>query len=301
MRILAIDFETANNNRSSPCSIGFYLQDSETEAILLEEGILIDPEQEFSGFNIMIHGIRPEMVENQPNFLAVYHRLQSLIDDETVIIAHNASFDIGVLRATCDRYSLPYPTFAYLDTLALAKACFADFPSHRLDYLAHRLNLSLHHHHNAAADAKACFLLYEAMRIICDCPSPLALAKALNISIGQLLMDSYFPCGKTCRKPPGKIASRLAAAQTATNFDQSHVLANKVVVFSGIFVGITRSTAAAAVIQKGGIIANNLSLKTSYLVVGYPESSSKLLKAEKLIAQGFKLKIISEAAFLQLI
>ena len=299
MRILAIDFETANANRSSPCAIGFYMQDLQSGEVLLEEALLIDPEQEFSGFNIMIHGIRPEMVRNQPNFAAIYRRLQELIDGNTLLIAHNASFDIGVIRAACDRYGLPYPVVDYLDTLALAKSCYADFPSHRLDYLAHRLKLPLHCHHQAAADAKACFFLYESIRLKCNCQSPGDVAAALHISVGQLFSAHYSPCGKLSRRQQKKDQVCPDTASPAASDDQDQIFTNKIFVFSGVFTIISRSQATAAVISKGGIVANNLSRKTNFLVTACPMTGRKLQKAEKLIEQGFPLRIVPEITFRQ--
>lgn len=100
MRVAAIDFETANEQRSSPCAIG---------VAWLEDGVLTDVtthlirphDMRFSGFNISIHGIRPDDVQDAPEFPEIFHQLASRLQGATVI-AHNAAFDMSVLRSTCD-------------------------------------------------------------------------------------------------------------------------------------------------------------------------------------------------------
>ena len=92
-RILAIDFETANASRSSACSIGYAL--IENGEIIKNEEVLINPEEYFDPFNISIHGITEEMVEGKPTFPEAWEKyIKPLISQDTVIIAHNAGFDI---------------------------------------------------------------------------------------------------------------------------------------------------------------------------------------------------------------
>lgn len=106
MQYTVIDFETANSNRSSACSLGaVQVKDGK---VINEVSRLINLEEEFDGFNIYIHGITPEMVEDKPTIKELYPKLKSLLENN-FIIAHNASFDISVLRHALDKYSLKYP------------------------------------------------------------------------------------------------------------------------------------------------------------------------------------------------
>ena len=95
---IAIDFETANSNRASPCSIGVtWLDDIR---ILRTAHRLIRPwGMNFDGMNISIHGIHPEDVEFEPEFPEVWQELLEHFSGK-IILAHNASFDMRVLRKT---------------------------------------------------------------------------------------------------------------------------------------------------------------------------------------------------------
>ena len=85
---IAIDFETANASRASPCSIGITWIDDVN--ILRTAHRLIRPKGlDFNGFNISIHGIHPEDVKDEPEFPEVWRELLPHISG-TTILAHNA-------------------------------------------------------------------------------------------------------------------------------------------------------------------------------------------------------------------
>lgn len=70
MHAVAIDFETANEQRSSPCSIGLaWINDGVIESV--EHHYIRPPGMRFASFNIAFHGIGPEQVEDAEEFPAV--------------------------------------------------------------------------------------------------------------------------------------------------------------------------------------------------------------------------------------
>ncbi len=98
---VSIDFETANKNRCSPCSIGIAVIKAGEVVDSFEQ--LIRPHKdysEFNEFNIGIHGITPEMVKDAPEFDMVMERLFPLINNN-IVVAHNMSFDSSVLYTFC--------------------------------------------------------------------------------------------------------------------------------------------------------------------------------------------------------
>ena len=95
MDFVAIDFETANSVRSSVCSIG--IVKVKNGKIQEELYTLINPLSEFHYYNMKIHGITEYMVHDAPTFEEFWPKFKVFIENQT-IIAHNASFDIGVLR-----------------------------------------------------------------------------------------------------------------------------------------------------------------------------------------------------------
>ena len=156
MRIVAIDFETANNSFSSACSIGISIYlDGE---IINNEEYLIKPHHNYFYFtNTHIHLLNEDDVKNEKEFIDYYDFLKEIFED-SILIAHNANFDIAVLNASCDLYDLPHFTNKYLDTVTLARRVYPELYNHRLDTIAEYLNLDLKHH-NAKSDSLACLMI----------------------------------------------------------------------------------------------------------------------------------------------
>lgn len=72
---------------------------------------------------------------------------------DVLLIAHNADFDTGFLRAAADRHGVPF-TNPYLDTLALARYLLPDLKNHKLDTVANHYKLGDFNHHRACDDAE---------------------------------------------------------------------------------------------------------------------------------------------------
>ncbi|WP_082652322.1 3'-5' exonuclease [Aureimonas sp. AU12] len=162
MTVVAIDFETANAARSSPCAIG--LAFVEAGEITRREYHLIRPrDMRFDAMNIRVHGIRPRDVAGAPEFPEVFERYRGVLDG-ALVVAHNASFDMGVLRETLALYGLAQPAFASLCTVSVARRLWPDEPSRRLSALAAKFGVGFTHHH-AGEDAYACArIALEAVR-----------------------------------------------------------------------------------------------------------------------------------------
>ena len=158
MRILAIDFETANNNPVSACAVGYCLWENGTIA---EEGeTLIRPYRFYNQFterHVQIHGITKDMVMNAPNWPTVYDRIRHLFEN-SFVIAHNASFDINVLKSVSELFNIKLPPFNYVDTVRIARKVHPEFPNYKLNTICDCLNVELNHH-NAFSDAKCCMAI----------------------------------------------------------------------------------------------------------------------------------------------
>lgn len=201
MKCFGIDFETANNFNSTPCSVGIYLKNFTTSEVLCDREILINPDDEFSWSNINIHKIYPHMVENAPLFPDVFDYIISLIDDDTLVLAHNAPFDINVLLKSCDRYHLKKPSFKFMDTLALSRRMIKKLKSYSLSNVAAFLKLPEFLHHNASEDSKTCMLIFESLMKTGNFSSYSDLADAVGLSVGIVDGDKYLPCKtiKNCK------------------------------------------------------------------------------------------------------
>lgn len=150
----AIDFETANNQRTSICSIGI---------IFVEEGKTVDhfyhlvkPAPNFYNYwNTRIHGITFGDTSGKEEFPDVWERVRSRLQGMP-LIAHNSSFDEGCLKAVHQLFGLSYPDYQFHCTCRAAKRAFPTLENHKLKTVAAHIGFDLQHHHHALADAEAC-------------------------------------------------------------------------------------------------------------------------------------------------
>ena len=114
---------------------------------------LINPERPIPEKIIKLTGITDEMVSNQPTIEKVLPEFYKFIEG-TVLVAHNASFDVGFMRENYSRIDMEIKN-PVLDTLELTRSLFPQLKSHRLNTVAKYLNVSLENHHRAVDDAEA--------------------------------------------------------------------------------------------------------------------------------------------------
>ena len=152
----AIDFETANNSPASPCAVGL---------VKVRDGRIVDEwatpflppmgHREFLPLNVSIHGIRPSDVADGPDWHEVLPVMLDFIGDD-ILIAHNAPFDMGVLRAAAEVLDYPLPDLSYLCTVQMSRKVFPGLESHRLPSVAMRVGFEDFNHHDALDDSRAC-------------------------------------------------------------------------------------------------------------------------------------------------
>jgi DNA polymerase III subunit epsilon len=161
MKFMSIDFETANQKWDSVCAVGMVMV--ENGEIVKEYYSLVNPEDHFSSFNISIHGITAQDVAAMPNFHTISQQIWPWLAGN-LVIAHNATFDINVLKKVSQKYGLLVPEFHYACTCQIARLAWANLENHRLSTVARHLSLELQHH-NAMSDARACAgIMVKAMR-----------------------------------------------------------------------------------------------------------------------------------------
>ena len=85
MNFIAIDFETANEKRNSPCSIGI-VKVRNGEVVEKIHHLIKPKEMRFMPINIGIHGIRPKMVENELEFDKVWDKIKHYFHDNFLLI-----------------------------------------------------------------------------------------------------------------------------------------------------------------------------------------------------------------------
>ncbi|MDZ7834781.1 MAG: 3'-5' exonuclease [Alkalibacterium sp.] len=152
MNFTAIDFETANRQSHSACSVALTIvRDSK---IIDEYYTLIQPETWFDRFNTQIHGIRETDVYDAPKFPEVWNDLKQYFTPDQLVIAHNMPFDKRILTGTLSHYGVSAPRFKTLCTVQSSRALLRELPNHKLNTVAAHYGISLNHHH-ALDDARA--------------------------------------------------------------------------------------------------------------------------------------------------
>lgn len=159
MNFVAIDFETAND-KAHPCALGLaVVKNSE---IVVRESWLIRPyELRIPKFYTDIHGISEDDVRDMPEFNERWDVINDYLNGETVI-AHNAGFDVSVLKGALRLYDLPHPEFDYFCTVDISRKVWPRIDAngdgilvnHKLNTVAGHLNVSFSHH-DASDDAFA--------------------------------------------------------------------------------------------------------------------------------------------------
>ena len=155
LNFTAIDFETANGASASPCAVGL---------VKVAEGKIVDtfstlikppyPNDWFATGNIGVHGIHPQDVVDAPTWAEALEEMLGFIGSDD-LIAHNAGFDMGVLRASAALIEYELPDLRYGCSLVMARKTY-NLDSYRLNQVAYAIGHEEFDHHDALADSDAC-------------------------------------------------------------------------------------------------------------------------------------------------
>lgn len=150
----AIDFETANAERTSVCSVGIIVVRG--GEIVHRYYSLIRPEPDYYNYhNTRVHGLTAADTESARIFPDVWAEVEPLIAG-LPLVAHNKPFDEGCLKAVFRMYRMDYPDYLFFCTLQAARRQLRHLSDHRLPTVARCCGYTLAQHHQALADAEAC-------------------------------------------------------------------------------------------------------------------------------------------------
>jgi len=151
----AIDFETANYERTSVCSVG---------VVIVRNGEIVDsfysliqPEPNYYNYWCTeVHGLCHKDTDDAPVFPYVWKKIEPLIEG-LPLVAHNKTFDEGCLKAVFRCYQMDYPDYQFFCTCRASRRHFGKLlPNHQLHTVAEACGYHLENHHHALADAEAC-------------------------------------------------------------------------------------------------------------------------------------------------
>lgn len=153
----AVDFEIANGEVSSICSIGIVIVRDGMITERIYELVKPEPEYYYRGFT-EIHGLTAKDTENAPVFSKVWSKIEPKIEG-LPLVAHNSSFDEACLKAACKVYRIDYPDYEFYCTVRQSRKKYPFLKNHKLPTVAEYVGFDLKNHHHALADAEACAVI----------------------------------------------------------------------------------------------------------------------------------------------
>ena len=162
----AIDFETANQEPTSVCSVG---------VVIVRDGVVADT------FYSLIKPV-PEYYDFPEVWAEIAPRLEGL-----TLVAHNKAFDENCLKAVFRCYGMDYPDYPFCCTLVKSRRVWPT-GRHNLDVIAERCGYSLSRHHHALADAEACAAI--AIKLFGDGDDPYYMEAADIVYARMRQLDS---------------------------------------------------------------------------------------------------------------
>lgn len=301
---IAIDFETANNNNNSACSMGLVVVKN-LEVIESKHFLIQPPVMSFNDINMKIHGIMARDVKDKPKFPEIWNEIKHYFVNN-IIIAHNAQFDMSVLKSLQLEYNLNIPDFVYMDSMTIStKACGGEIKK-TLDARAKALGVELKNHHNALDDTIACANIVIETVKRCkkkSFQSFINVYSSLNKKqFSELKHQQYFRKGRTFNRV------KISEIKTCSTADCNSPFYGKNIVFTGELSKYGRKEAMQLVADLGGIVKSGVSSKTDYLIVGVQDESivgddglsRKEEKAYELIENGQDIQILDENEYVRL-
>jgi DNA polymerase III subunit epsilon len=296
---LAVDFETANAQRASACALGWARfergQEIDTGSLLIDPRIA---DEDWDGFNVSLHGIEPADVRGASTFAEVWDWIapRAVADP---LVAHNAAFDMGVVRSELYRANITPAPFRYLCSARLARQAWPEMLSVSLPIVAAALGIELDHH-DPCSDATASGRILMA-----------AVHEMGAVTIGEALQRTSHQWGEVRGDlswlAAGSLPLKAANVSATTDvFDEDHPLFGRVVVFTGALDCMTRREAFQVVANLGGEPGDGVTKHTNLLVCGDQDvrklaaghaMSHKLEKAHALRVQGLDIELIGETEF----
>lgn len=302
---VAIDFETANSNNNSACSLGVAVVKN-LKIIHTKHFLIRPPVLKFNSKNINLHGITPDDVTDSPLFPEVWEQIKHYFD-ENIIVAHNAAFDMSVLKCCLMEYNIKPPNFTYMCSMQMSNCvCDDSIVRRSLEDRANYFNIELANHHDALSDAIACAKLVisvinEIKRgNLCSPINHIALYRFDDFRATRSL-------NKGNRRFQKINISEIKPSKN--NIDNTSAFYGKNIVFTGELMSLGRREAMQKVVDLGGIIKSSVSSKTDFLIVGIQDKSivgedgmsSKEEVAYRLKEKGHHIQIITEQEFLRLL
>ena len=298
MDFITIDFETATSVSNTPCEIGLtFVRNGIIQGTYAK--LIRPPQNKYEYWNTKVHGIHPRDTAFQPSFDEIWPELKPLIDNQ-FLIAHNAPFDMGVLRNTLSFYKQELPSVMYACSIQVSKKVWQGLKKYNLKSLCDTHGIHLNHHRAEAdslATAQLCLKAFETAGI----ESINDIRTKLSTHVWQMQTHGNVRLG---------VRQKKAKAETDSIFvsklNPASLFYQKRVVITGNLTTMKRSDALQEILDVGGIPQDDVTPETDFLIVGTHDLtkkygryvSRKQRNALEYITQGYSIRFISEPEFI---
>lgn len=255
---------------------------------LIKPNSFSENEEFLDSFITELTGITDEMLKAAPLFSEKIQEIKDFISDD-LIVGYNVNFDVNFLY---DHFQIEGESFSndFIDVMRIARKQLSDLPHHRLKDIAQFLNVPDAPNHRSLQDVICTHQCYTSLK-----------ENILSQKTEKEFADSFKRSHKSI-----DISSIVCQSES---IDKTNPVYNKTVVFTGALSRMTRKDAMQIVVNLGGNIANSITKKTNFLVIGSEEFAStvkdgktnKMKKAEEYILKGADISIVSENTFFDLI
>jgi DNA polymerase-3 subunit epsilon len=159
LKFCVIDLETTGGNPTTEKIIEIGMVKIENKKITEERSFLINPEKEIPEFVQKLTGIKKSTIEHSPKIEEIIDEVVQFIGADSILVAHNTSFDIPFLNGVLKNLKMPALENKVLCTNIMTKYLIPDIMSSNLNYMCQIFEISHSQAHRAIEDAKATGLL----------------------------------------------------------------------------------------------------------------------------------------------
>lgn len=298
-----IDFETANQNNYSACSVGIALI-KDLEIVDTYYTLIRPPHDIYSISNINVHNLTAKETLDSDEFPTAWNMINTFINDSIYVASHNTQFDMSVLIEACRYYKIPIPYFNVIDSMFYyANGSYNGTRS--LSDKASELGIELNHH-NALSDALASAQIIIKETTQSGHENLVTFIKENRINVKPIELFNSVPF---FTKPGNYEKFSVTELNKIPALDDAEgkALFGKKVVISGNF-SISKNEIAKIARYSGAAIQSNVNNKTDYLIEGIQEERfmdenglvSKQRAAVKMQSEGHHIKRLTESDFFEI-
>ncbi|MDW5288558.1 exonuclease domain-containing protein [Formosa sp. PL04] len=288
---IAIDFETANKNRVSACALGLVF--IKNDRIAYQTSFHIKPPngENFESRNIEIHRITAEDVDYAMTFDELWELELSNYFNDSLVIFHNASMDLSVLKNLFAHYSITNYDIEYLDTMRIAEKL--GIPK-KLEELTTRFDVEFENNHDPEKDAKACAMIFG--ELIEQYPNYKELIGNLNHNEQKQKIERKQESAEIKNENLDIIQTYSMTKEEVEKIE----IQGKGFVFTGD-ITTDRNVAKDFIVDNGGVIKSGVTSKVDFVIIGSDFGWSKIQKVQNLNEnKNCQIKILSNRNFEQL-